>query len=79
MNGRAIHESWLPRKRFPASHAMNTRRAMLRLFQLLRQLAPSRNIARRVFIAWLAGNLFLGSQLSWIEIGTVAGLDFVRS
>ena len=38
----------------------------VRLFQLLRQLAPSRNIARRVFIAWLAGNLFLGSQLSWI-------------
>ncbi len=38
----------------------------MRLFQLLRQLAPSRNIARRVFIAWLAGNLFLGSQLSWI-------------
>ena len=38
----------------------------VRLFQLLRQLATSRNIARRVFIAWLAGNLFLGSQLSWI-------------
>lgn len=39
----------------------------VRLFQLLAQLAPRRNIARRVFIAWLAGNLFLGSQLSWIS------------
>lgn len=38
----------------------------VRLFQLLAQLAGSRAIARRVFIAWLAGNLFLGSQLTWI-------------
>lgn len=38
----------------------------VRLFQLLAQLAPRRAIARRVFIAWLAGNLFLGSQLTWI-------------
>ena len=25
-----------------------------------------RAVAFRVFVAWLAGNLFLGSQLSWI-------------
>ena len=38
-----------------------------RLYQLLclfsHQQAP---VARRVLVAWLAGNLFLGSQLSWI-------------
>lgn len=38
----------------------------VRLFQLLVSLASSRAIAKRVFIAWLAGNLFLGSQLTWI-------------
>ena len=38
----------------------------VRLFQLLAQLGGSRRIARRVFVAWLAGNLFLGSQLTWI-------------
>lgn len=38
----------------------------VRLFQLLRQLAPNSGSAYRVFIAWLAGNLFLGSQLTWI-------------
>ena len=39
--------------------------ANLRLVQLLRQLG---NVAaaRRVLVAWLGGNLFLGSQLSWI-------------
>ena len=40
--------------------------ANLRLVQLLRQLSRSAAIARRVLFAWLAGNLFLGSQLSWI-------------
>src|SRR6266478_2658789 len=40
--------------------------ANLRLFQLLRQLSGSALAARRVLIGWLAGNLFLGSQLSWI-------------
>jgi hypothetical protein len=40
--------------------------ANLRLLQLLRQLGGSRGVARRVLFAWLAGNLFLGSQLSWI-------------
>lgn len=38
----------------------------LRLFQLLFQLGGSRATAFRVLSAWLAGNLFLGSQLSWI-------------
>ena len=38
----------------------------VRLFQLLTQLGGSKRIARRVFIAWLAGNLVLGSQLTWI-------------
>ena len=37
-----------------------------RLFQLLVRLGGSRAIAFRVLFAWLAGNLFLGSQLSWI-------------
>jgi hypothetical protein len=40
--------------------------ANLRLVQLLRQLSGSTLAARRVLLAWLAGNLFLGSQLSWI-------------
>jgi hypothetical protein len=40
--------------------------ANLRLVQLLRQLSGSTVVARRVLLAWLAGNLFLGSQLSWI-------------
>jgi hypothetical protein len=38
-----------------------------RLFQLLARLAGGeKRIARRVLLAWLAGNLFLGSQLCWI-------------
>ena len=39
--------------------------ANLRLFQLLRSLAGASGVAWRVLLAWLAGNLFLGSQLSW--------------
>ena len=38
----------------------------VRLFQLLSRLGGSRAIARRVLFAWLAGNLFFGSQLTWI-------------
>jgi len=38
----------------------------LRLFQLLARLGGSRAVAFRVLLAWLSGNLFLGSQLSWI-------------
>jgi hypothetical protein len=37
-----------------------------RLFQLLARLGGSRSAAIRVLMVWLAGNLFLGSQLSWI-------------
>lgn len=37
-----------------------------RLLQLLVRLGGSRTVALRVLFAWLAGNLFLGSQLSWI-------------
>jgi len=38
----------------------------VRLFQLLSRLGGRRTVACRVLFAWLAGNLFLGSQLSWI-------------
>lgn len=38
----------------------------VRLFQLLTQLGGSKRVARRVLIAWLAVNLFLGGQLTWI-------------
>jgi hypothetical protein len=38
----------------------------LRLFQLLAKAGGSRAVALRVMFAWLAGNFFLGSQLSWI-------------
>jgi len=37
-----------------------------RLKQLLEELSGGKAVARRVLIAWLAGNLFLGSQVSWI-------------
>jgi hypothetical protein len=40
--------------------------ANLRLVQLLLQLSGTASVAYRVLLAWLAGNLFLGSQLSWI-------------
>jgi len=40
--------------------------ANLRLLQLLRSLAGGRGAAMRVLVAWLAVNLFFGSQLSWI-------------
>jgi hypothetical protein len=40
--------------------------AHARLFQLLVRLGGSVTVARRVLIAWLAGNLFLGSQLTWV-------------
>lgn len=38
----------------------------VRLFQLLRHLSGSGDIARRVLIAWLAGNFLLGTQVTWI-------------
>lgn len=38
----------------------------LRLSQLLQRVSGSVALSRRVLLAWLAGNLLLGSQLSWI-------------
>ena len=40
--------------------------ANLRLVQLLRRLSRDAAIAHRVLFAWLAGNFFFGSQLTWI-------------
>lgn len=40
--------------------------ANARLVRLLRELSGSRASAAKVLFAWLAGNLFLGSQLAWI-------------
>jgi len=37
-----------------------------RLLQLLRELSGSTRAAGKLLFAWLAGNLLLGSQLSWI-------------
>ena len=55
----------------------------LRLGQLLRALSPTAVVARRVLLAWLAANLFLGSQLSWILrpfIGSpVMPVEFIRA
>ncbi len=38
----------------------------VRLLPLLRQWTTSDAVARRVLLAWLAGNLFLGSQICWV-------------
>ena len=38
----------------------------LRLAQFLQRLSGNAVVARRVLLAWLVGNLFLGSQLCWI-------------
>jgi hypothetical protein len=38
----------------------------IRLFQLLLHLSGTRAIAHRVMGAWFTGNLFLGTQLTWI-------------
>lgn len=40
--------------------------ANFRLLQLLRRLGGANNVANRVLFAWLAGNFFFGSQLTWI-------------
>ena len=53
-----------------------------RLFQLLVRLG-NRAAAYRVLCAWLAGNLFLGSQLSWILRPFIGSpelkVEFIRS
>jgi hypothetical protein len=57
--------------------------ANLRLYQWLRQHAADGGVAGRVLLAWLAGNLMLGSQLSWILrpfIGNpLMPVEFLRS
>jgi len=54
-----------------------------RLFQLLARLGGSPTVAWRVTFAWLSGNLFLGTQLTWILrpfIGSPAlPVEFLRS
>ncbi len=40
--------------------------ANLRLLRSLRALSGGHRVARKILFAWLAGNLFLGSQLCWI-------------
>jgi len=40
--------------------------ANVRLLRLLEALGGSKQVARKTLFAWLAGNLFLGSQLCWI-------------
>lgn len=56
--------------------------ANVRLIQLLRRLSSSPAVATRVLLAWLAGNLFFGSQLTWIFrpfIGSPAlAVEFIR-
>lgn len=54
-----------------------------RLFQLLIQLGGNRAVAGRVLFAWLAGNLFLGSQLCWMLRPFIGApnlpVEFIRS
>jgi predicted membrane-bound spermidine synthase len=40
--------------------------ANLRLFQLLQRISGSKRVAKKIVVAWLVANLFLGSQLCWI-------------
>src|SRR5206468_3138623 len=40
--------------------------ANVRLLQLLEHLSGKRSVAFKILFAWLAANLFLGSQLCWI-------------
>src|SRR5213078_192379 len=47
-------------------HAVAGVASNIRLLRLLRTLSGSARVARKVLFAWLAGNLFLGSQLCWI-------------
>jgi predicted membrane-bound spermidine synthase len=57
--------------------------ANLRLLQLLQKLSGSRTIGWKTLLAWLTGNLFLGSQLSWILRPFVGSpglpVEFLRS
>jgi hypothetical protein len=40
--------------------------ANVRLLPLLRQWTATTTAAKKVLLAWLAGNLFLGSQICWV-------------
>jgi hypothetical protein len=40
--------------------------ANVRLLPLLKELGGSASVGRRVLFAWLAGNLFLSSQICWV-------------
>ena len=40
--------------------------ANVRLFQLLQKLSGGTGLALKVLVSWLAGNLLLGMQLTWI-------------
>ena len=40
--------------------------AVAHLYRLLRSLGPDERSARNLLVAWLVGNLLLGSQLAWI-------------
>lgn len=57
--------------------------ANVRLLGLLRKDLNSKTLARMVLISWLAGNMFLGCQISWILrpfIGSPSlPIQFVRS
>ena len=57
--------------------------ANFRLLQLLRHFAGSGAVAGRVLFAWLAGNLLLGTQLTWMLrpfFGTPSlPVEFLRS
>jgi hypothetical protein len=54
-----------------------------RLYQLLLQISGQAAVVRRVMFAWLAGNLFLGSQLGWILRPFIGApnlpIEFIRS
>ncbi len=51
--------------------------ANIRLFGFLKKLTGNRSLARRILIVWLATNMFLGTQLSWL-LSPFVGLPHVR-
>jgi hypothetical protein len=57
--------------------------ANVRLRQLLDRLSGSQPVSRRIMLAWLAANLFLGAQISWLLRPFVGApelpVEFLRS
>jgi hypothetical protein len=57
--------------------------ANVRLRQLLDRLSGSPRVSRRIMLAWLAANLFLGAQISWLLRPFVGSpglpVEFLRS